>query len=184
MGSLTQNENLKNKNEYKSKIPEYAREYKREWQYINGINKEFYYFVYNIKDSRKGLFERRKVERVKRQIKDFLRGLERGKLKDITNFEIKRTDVKNLIFIKCKFDGYRQYIDYYKDCYDDDDDDQAFIDPYPGFENIYNDFELFYNRLKIEPVEYYEEEDEDEDEYDENYIDDLMTFLNTLSLSD
>ena len=30
----------------KNKIPEYAREYKREYQFIRGINKEFRYLSY------------------------------------------------------------------------------------------------------------------------------------------
>ena len=39
MGSLEQFKNSENKNEYKSKIPEYTKDFKREWQYIRGINK-------------------------------------------------------------------------------------------------------------------------------------------------
>ena len=146
----------------KNRIPEYAREYKREWQYIRGINKEFKYFIVNINLATKGLFESRKVDRVKCIIKDFLRGQEKGKLQDISNFEIDYNDVDNLINIKENFNNFNQYINFRKECYEDD---EPFIDPYPGFKNIYDDFELFFSKLKIKYEEYiyYTEIDIDSD---------------------
>ena len=39
-----------------NKIPEYAIDYKREYQCIRGINKEFKYFVDNIDNATTGLF--------------------------------------------------------------------------------------------------------------------------------
>ena len=67
-----------------------------------------------------------------------------GYLNDVSNFEI---DVKNLIKIKKHFHNFNQYIQFCKDCYDEDD--QIFVDPYPGFKNIYDDFELFCSKFKI-----------------------------------
>ena len=84
----------------KSKIPEYARDFKNEWLFIRGINKEFKYFVDNMNGATTGLFESHKVDRIKYFIKIFLRGQERGKLQDISNFEINYNDVDNLINIK------------------------------------------------------------------------------------
>ena len=83
-----------------SKIPEYARDYKKEYLFIRGINKEFKYFVDNINDANRGLFENHKVARIKYFIKRFLKGQERCKLKDTNNFEISNIDVVNLIKIK------------------------------------------------------------------------------------
>ena len=40
------------------KIPEYARDYKKEYLFIRGIEKEFKYFVDNINDANRGLFEK------------------------------------------------------------------------------------------------------------------------------
>ena len=57
-------------------------------------------------------------------------------LNDVSNFEIKSSDVHN----------FKQYINFCKCCYDDDD--EPFIDPYPGFKNIYDDYELFCSKFK------------------------------------
>ena len=130
-----------------NKIPEYARDYKKEYLFIIGINKEFKYFVDNINDATRGLFENHKVDRIKYFIKRFLRGQEKGKLRDISNVEINYNDVNNLIKIKNNFTNFNQYINFCKSCYDDDD--EPFIDPYPGFKNIYDDFELFCSKFKI-----------------------------------
>ena len=61
-----------------NKIPEYAREYKKEYLFIRGINKELKYFVDNIHKVTKGLFMGHKADRIKYFIKLFLRGLEWG----------------------------------------------------------------------------------------------------------
>ena len=150
-----------------NKIPEYAREYKKEYLFIRGINKEFKYFVDNIDDATRGLFEYHRVDRIKYFIKRFLRGQERGKLKDKSCFEINYNDVNNLIRIKKNFNNFNQYINFCKDCYEDD---EPFIDPYPGFKNIYDDFEFFFSNLKIKYKEYiYCDSDSDSDSDSESY---------------
>ena len=75
-----------------NKIPEYAREYKKEYLFIRGINKEFKYFVDNIDKANTGLFENHRVDSIKYLIKRFLRGQERGKLKDISNLMLPKYD--------------------------------------------------------------------------------------------
>ena len=147
MGILAQSSNSQNCIKKTNKIPEYARDFKKEYLFIRGINKEFKYFVDNINDANRGLFENHKVARIKYFIKRFLKGQERGKLKDASNFEISNIDVVNLIRIKKNFINFNQYIKFCKCCYDDDD--VPFIDPYPGFKNIYDDYELFCSKFKI-----------------------------------
>ena len=49
-------------------IPEYAKDFKKEWLVIRGINKEFKYFVDNIDDSTRGLFQNPRVDRIKKYI--------------------------------------------------------------------------------------------------------------------
>ena len=56
-----------------SKISEYARDYKKEYLFIRGINMEFRYFVEHIHESPIGLFENQKVVRIKYFIKRFLK---------------------------------------------------------------------------------------------------------------
>ena len=146
MGILEHFSNSQNCIKSTNKIPEYARDFKKEYLFIRGINKEIKYFVDNINDATTGLFENDRVDRIKYFIKRFLKGQERGKLQDISNFEIKSSDVDNLIKIKKNFLNFNQYINFCKSCFDED---EPFIDPYPGFKNIYYDFELFFSKFKI-----------------------------------
>ena len=83
-----------------NKIPEYAREFKNEYLFIRGINKEFKYFVENINEATRGLFENNRVDKIKKFIKKFLLAQKLGYLNDVSNFEIERSDVDNLIKIK------------------------------------------------------------------------------------
>ena len=83
-----------------SKIPEYAREFKNEYLFIRGINKEFKYVVENINEATRGLFENHRVDKIKKFIKKFLLAQKLGYLNDVSNFEIKSSDVDYLIKIK------------------------------------------------------------------------------------
>ena len=164
-----------------NKIPEYAREYKREYQFIRGLNKEFKYFVDNLDKATTGLFENHRVDRIKYFIKRFLRGQEKGKLQDISNFEIYEDDVDNLIKIEKNFYNFNQYIIFCKDCYEDD---EPFIDPYPGFKNIYDDFKIFFSKLNIiyKRVNYISDSDSDSENLDFSYTDsDMEDFVNMLN---
>ena len=164
-----------------NKIPEYAREYKREYQFIRGLNKEFKYFVDNLDKATTGLFENHRVDRIKYFIKRFLRGQEKGKLQDISNFEIYEDDVDNLIKIEKNFYNFNQYIIFCKDCYEDD---EPFIDPYPGFKNIYDDFKIFFSKLNIiyKRVNYISDSDSDSENLDFSYTDsDMEDFVNILN---
>ena len=49
-----------------NKIPEYAREFKNEYVFMKGINKEFKYFVDNINEATRGLFENHRVDKIKK----------------------------------------------------------------------------------------------------------------------
>ena len=147
MGILGQTSNYQNCISGTNKIPEYAREFKNEYLFIRGINKEFKYFVDNINEATRGLFENHRVDKIKKFIKKFLLAQKLGYLNDVSNFEIKSSDVDYLIKIKKNFINFKQYIEFCKDCWDDDD--QIFIDPYPGLKNIYNDYELFCSKFKI-----------------------------------
>ena len=83
-----------------NKIPEFAREYKKEYLYIRGLNKEFKYFYNHLDEINNGLFKSKRSDRLCYLIKRFLRGQEKGKLKDISEFEIEYDIVFNLNKIK------------------------------------------------------------------------------------
>ena len=172
-----------------NKIPEYATNYKKEYLFIRGLNKEFKYFINKLDDLNNGLFESPIANRIKYIMKRFLRAQERGKLKDISNLMLPRDDVYNLIFINDRFRMYKIRWDYFNpsddsddsdddiDDEDDDSDDSYDVDVgiddsddeddevdgknvYPGFKEIYDIFKLFFSKLNIEY------EDSDSDEYD------------------
>ena len=148
-----------------NKIPPYATDFKKEYLYIRGINKELKYFYKHIDEINDGLFKSKRSDSLCYLIKRFLRGQEKGKLRDISEFVIYEDDVDYLIKIKDKFRCYKIRYDFLKessdnDYYDDDSDNDDVDDPYPGFENIYYYFELFFSKLNIEY------EDSDSDEYD------------------
>ena len=82
-------------------------------------------------------------------------------LKDTNNFEISNIDVVNLIKIKKNFCNFEQYINFCKSCYDEED--VFFINPYPGFKNIFDDFELFFSKFKIKYEEGSYDSDSDSD---------------------
>ena len=188
MGILAHLSNFQNFHNFKksnnNKIPPYVREYKEEYLFIRGINKEFKYFVGNMDYATKGLFKNHRVDRIKYFIKRLLKGQERGRLRDISEFEIEENDVDNLIEIKKNFDNFNQFINYRLE-YEDEDDD--FYNPYPGFKNIYDDFELFFSKLKIKYKYVYEyDSDSDSDiedlniSYTDSDIEDFSIILRNL----
>ena len=75
-----------------NKIPTYANEYKREYLFIRGLNKEFMYLINKLDDLNNGLFESNTVNRIKYNMKRFIRGQEKGKLKDISDLFLPKYD--------------------------------------------------------------------------------------------
>ena len=151
-----------------NKIPEYAREYKKEYLYIRGLNKEFKYFINKLDNLNNGLFESYIADRIKYFMKRFLRAQEKGKLKDISEFEIPDDIVFNLNKIKVLFDAWKLRYDALNNVSDSDEDfDEVNEVVYPGFGKLYKLFKIFYNKLNI----YYEEEEESdyEEENDEDF---------------
>ena len=150
LGTLSNYQNcIKSTN---NKIPEYAREYKKEYLFIRGLNKEFKYFIDKLDDLNNGLFESHRADRVENFMKRFLRAQEKGKLKDISNMVFREDDVDNLIFINEPFRMYKIRWDYFNDSDDSDDSDEDDVDVvdddsddedvadgknvYPGFKEI------------------------------------------------
>ena len=146
-----------------NKIPPYARDYKKEYLFIRGLNKEFEYFKNKLDKLNDGLFESNISNRIKYNMKRFLRGQEKGKLKDISNLKLPRYDVDDLIFINNQFRMYKLRWDYFNasdDSDDDSDDVDVGIDDiddeddgknvYPGFKEFYDIFKLFFSKIKYE----------------------------------
>ena len=141
-----------------NKIPEYARGYKREYQFIIGLNKEFKYlkdFIYN-KDIN---FKSHKLDRIMNFIKRFLRAQEKGRLKDISNFEFDYFHIENIYEIKRDINYYYSMISIYYD-WSRGKDDEGLVSRY---ENYKNDLELFFSKLNIEIEDSDSDSDSDSD---------------------
>ena len=55
-------------------IPDYEKDFKNEYLFILGINNEFKYFLDNMNEATRGLFENFRVDKIKKFIKLFLAG--------------------------------------------------------------------------------------------------------------
>ena len=165
------------------------------------------YFKNKLDKLNDGLFESNISNRIKYNMKRFLRGQEKGKLKDISNLKLPRYDVDDLIFINNQFRMYKLRWDYFNasdDSDDDSDDVDVGIDDiddeddgknvYPGFKEFYDIFKLFFSKIKYEGCDSDSDCDSDcdcdSDEYDSDseylnfsYTDsDLEDFCNNLNI--
>ena len=87
-----------------NKIPEYARDYKKEYLFIIGLDKKLRSFI-GIKDKDK--FSSSKADRIKGQFDKFVKAQEKGRLKkDISNLHLKLTDVNYIVMLECELDNY------------------------------------------------------------------------------
>ena len=154
-----------------NKIPIYAIDYKREYLFIRGLNKEFMYLINKLDNLNDGLFESNTVNRIKYNMKRFLRGQEKGKLKDISDLFLPYNLFSNFIYINDQFEFYKQRYDAF--CDDDSDDvsddsdddsDEYLVDgkPYPGFIEFYDIFKKIFSQIKNEDSY---SDDEDIDDY-------------------
>ena len=107
---------------FSAKIPEYAKEYKREYQYIRGINIAMSFIVdimqengFDITKEVDSHIFSNKYDILIKYIKRFLRATENGKINDISNFEFRYNDIDNIYEIK--FSIY-YYLSFIKNCYD------------------------------------------------------------------
>ena len=101
---------------------------------------EFKYFVDNIDKANTGLFENHRVDGIKYLIKRFLRGQERGKLKDISNLVLPKYDYMYIQDF---------YIYYSLEFYDN-----------PSYIEFFDFIDKLYNKIKIKIVfsDYYGED--------------------------
>ena len=125
-----------------NKIPEYARDYKKEYLFIRGINKMCLNFISKYETDSRKRFVSEYYDSIKYFIKRFLKGQERGKLQDISSFVLRNYDISFIedlyliIIYEIDFeevdksdyrDFYELFCKFYekiKIVYDDDDDDE------------------------------------------------------------
>ena len=146
IGEMTENANNSLQTELNkimienSKIPPYASNFKREYQFIRGLNKEIDYFLKEINQINNGLFLTPNSLRLLNIMKRFLRAQEKGRLnKDISKLIFPADDIRNFININENFD-----LCYY--CYSNEDYDKIF----PGFIEVYVTFKMIFKQLSYE----------------------------------
>ena len=83
-----------------SKIPKYAKDYKREYLFLIGLNYEFRYFRYKPEDvSFYEFFHNLHVKKIIKLLKTFLRNQEKGIFsKDLNGLKLKKKDIFHLIY--------------------------------------------------------------------------------------
>ena len=132
-----------------NKIPEYARDFKKEYLLIIGINKICFDFISKYETDCRKLFVSEYYDSIKYFIKRFLKGQERGKLQDISSFVLRNYDIS---FIE---DLYLIII------YEIDFEEVDKLD----YRHFYELFCKFYEKIKIV---YYDDDDDDEYVYSDS----------------
>ena len=152
MGILEHSSNLQNCIKKTTKIPEYARDYKNEYLFIIGLNKEFYQFEGKYENHEYKIYESKYCKDLKILIKRFLRKQEYGYLKDISSFIFKKVDI---FYIKDTYAMLKYDLEMFTD------DEMSTNDFYPGFSDFYELFCKFYYKINIAY------DDDDYDDYDD-----------------
>ena len=131
-----------------NKIPEYARDYKREYLFVKGLNLQFEYFNKKLEYLNNGLFETELAKEIKFYMKGFLRRQKENKFKNLANIIYFADNfLDHIYFMNQNFDCYKlrydafcddgkDYNDYLSDTSDtsdtsyDEDDDVEYSDEY------------------------------------------------------
>ena len=131
-----------NQNFTYNKIPEFAREYKREYQFIRGINKELKYVIDKIyyHSDYDGIFDINTCNRIKNFIKRFLIAQEEGKLNDISDLVFSKENISSVIFIDNTI------------CFIINLEYDYIEKHYPYVKEFYDIFKKFFNKLKFDSV--------------------------------
>ena len=137
MGILKHSSNFQNCIKLTNKIPEYARDYKNEWLFIRGINKELKYFVENFFTDISDLFVFSYSNKIKSFIEKFMKEQELNYLKETSCFKFKGCDVENIVFV---FE--RMHFDF--------EEDEGYPDYVPGYRDFYELFCKFYDKIKFD----------------------------------
>ena len=95
----TISKNTLNQGKSKSKIPDYARNYRNEYLFIRGIDKVLEDFILNYLSYCSELFVSSYSDRIKLYIRKFLKAQQLDYLKDTSCFIFKECDVTNIDYL-------------------------------------------------------------------------------------
>ena len=158
------------------KIPEYVGQFRKEWLFIRGINKECKRFLNRVDEHRLlkysevpnynefDIFSLSQSKKLVYYFKRFIKCIERDRLQDTSNFELKEEDV---IFIDNLENDLDDFVDSFcepyigkinKEKYDNDDS---------GFREFYESFVEFKDKIKVEEIKHYYTSSDKSSENDE-----------------
>ena len=146
MGILNRTSNI---SKSKSKIPDYAKDYKNEYLFTRGVDTCFKFFLDNLDKADEGVFQNHRVDIIKNHINKLEKAQRLGNLSDISNIEIDEQDV---FYSSSLLEELNDFTDYYVD--DDWEFDQErfdrFVDrDFPGYKNLVECIELFHSKFKM-----------------------------------
>ena len=164
----------------KSKIPDYARDYRNEYLFIRGIDKICDGLEMKLYDEDKEIFKSTMVDKIKRLINKFEKAQKLGYLKNISDKDIYESDVFNSISL---YESYIDMGDYYYN-YDTEYDQEIFEKLIDAGFACYIDFirsiKLFNSKFKLREIDIssnkinWSDSDSDDDGVDSDEINNIF----------
>ena len=181
MGILSHTSNI---SKSKSKIPDYARDYRNEYLFIRGINKTCENFVKKL--GREEVFKSPQAVSLMRNFNKFLKAQQLGYLNDTSEISFKYKDVISIESLELQLDDYRDlYCDEYSYQFDEEKYNNNNIEnDYPGFKKFFECFSRFQDKLNVDHMseeDYYKskiiwpDSDSDDDGLDSDDINNILS---------
>ena len=171
MGILARCDKMSGSTINKSKIPDYARGYKKEYLFIRGINNNFDYILKNLDYVSKDLFLRNKTIKIKEYIKQYDKAIKRCLIKNISFY---KEDVNNICEFKKRVYYFLQYLSYR---FDSDVEDDVKETVYPGLLEFNKYFELFLSDFSTIDNDVSDDGDDDVIYSDSDDSDDYVIYI-------
>ena len=149
MGILPQSNNNCNANLNKSKIPDYAKDYKNECLFIKGIDKTCGEFVKKLDEEE--IFKSPQNDSLMRHINKLFKAEELGYLNDISEIKFLEKDINNIDSLELQLDDYRDlYCEENSYEFDEEKYNNNIENDYPGFKKFFECVFPLINKLQID----------------------------------
>ena len=150
MGILDQSYHNCNATLSKSKIPDYAREYRNEYLFIRGINKTCGEFVKKL--GREEIFKSHQADRLMRHFNRFLKAQELGYLNDTSEISFKFKDVKSIESLELQLDDYMNLYYDPDSCKFDEEKYNNVENDFPGLKRFFECFSRFNDKINVDQM--------------------------------
>ena len=148
-GEITENTN--------NKIPEYAKNYKKEWLFISGINRTAGRILNKLENDTdyEKVFSSPGVKALVRDFRVVLAFERMGKLQNISELRFKYNTANNIECLEEQLDNYRDlYVDPGSYEFDEESYEKNIDKDFPGFRELFDAICLFNDKIKIDEEEY------------------------------